>query len=62
MLKLLATDKCFLETDNSQFTLDEVYDKASEILNIDKNNLIERQKNNFGNYKVFFLSFNFCRC
>ena len=51
VLKLLPTDKCFLETDNSQFTLDEVYDKGSEILNIDKNNLIERQKNNFE--KVF---------
>jgi TatD DNase family protein len=51
VLKLLPLDKCFLETDNSQFSLDEIYDKASEILNIDKNNLIERQKNNFE--KVF---------
>lgn len=49
VLKNIPSDKFFLETDNSQFTLKEVYQKASVILNLNENKLAEMQIKNFEN-------------
>lgn len=47
----IPLDNCFLETDNSQFSLEQVYQRASEVLNIDKKSLVDMQLSNFE--KVF---------
>lgn len=51
VLKNIPLEKCFLETDNSQFNLEEIYDKASEILELTRKDLENIFKSNFD--KVF---------
>lgn len=51
VLKNIPLDQCFFETDNSQFSLNEIYEKASRVLQMKKNKLIDMQSGNFD--KVF---------
>jgi TatD DNase family protein len=50
LLKMVPNKKFLLETDDSSFTIDKIYDSASKLLEIETDSLIEQQKINYTNF------------
>ncbi len=49
IISLIPSDKLFLETDNSDFTIENIYEKAGKILNLEIEHLKKQISTNFKN-------------